>query len=219
MNFRDIKDTVADWLQVEELRSRIEDFVIFGQKQLERELRVRALEVFPANGTLSTGANTVALPTGYIELIYFAILDGTSRKMLFDRSTARDFSDRVPRHSGDTTNTGRPQGFTRKGSNLEFSRYANKDYDYEWAYFAHLTELADEDDTNWFTTDAPDVLVYSALMYAAPAIPLIRSGTRMMPDPRIAMWRAEYIRLVNQLRSVDSKERASGVPKRVRYVD
>lgn len=223
MNYRDLKDLVAQSLQNDNVRALIPSFIEQGQKLLERKLRLRAMENFYIGSeqdpvvSLSSGVNTLALPTDYIELIHFSLIDGTSRYPLFDRRSARCSIDSIP--FTDTTNTGLPTRVTRRGDNLVFDRYTDKTYDYEIGYFKKLTTLTGETDTNWWTTDAFDAILYATLYCASPVLPLIETRKGMMADPRINGWALSLSNILEDLIRTDNKERLSGSSKRTRYVD
>ena len=223
MNYRDLKELVAQSLQNDKVKALIPSFIEQGQKLLERKLRLRSMETFYIGSaqnpvvTLASGVNVLALPSDYIELIHFSLISGTSRYPLFDRFSARCSIDSIP--FTDTTNKGLPTRITRRGDNLAFNYYTDKAYDYEIGYFKKLTTLTNEADTNWWTTDAFDAILYASLYCASPVLPLIETSRGFMADPRITAWAHSLDNILTDLIHVDNKERLSGSPKRTRYSD
>ena len=65
--FTELKDAVADWLDRSDLTSRIPDFIALAEARLNRELRIRPMEV---RSTMVTTADQqyFQLPGGYIQM-------------------------------------------------------------------------------------------------------------------------------------------------------
>lgn len=219
MNYKDFKELMAQAIKNEDVKALIPEFIQQGQKLLERKLRVRAMEYFPAAGTITAGNNTLALPSDYIELIYFAFVDGTQRYPIFDKRGMRLHIDSMRRSFADTTNTGRPTTIVRRGDNLEFNRYTDKQYSYEWGYFKNLTTLTNEADTNWWTSNASDALLFASLVCAAPLLPPVETRRGLVEDPRKEGWTIHLDMLIGDIIRTDNRERMSGGNKRVRYQD
>lgn len=225
MTYRDMKEQVEQALQDGRVKSLIPEFIRQGQLLLERKLRIRAMESLYISSiqdpavVLASGVNTLALPTDYIELIYIGLIDGSIRHPLNDRKSAKDFvdSNRVP--LAYTTQTGLPFYYTRMEDSLYFDRYTEKTYNYELMYFAHLSTLTNEADTNWWTTNASEALLYAALTVAIPMLPLQETKRGLAVDPRVGDWRGMLDFLLGELGRNDNRERLSGAPKRTRYID
>jgi len=214
-----IQEVIRDYLQIEQLNIRIPDMVRFGQRMLEKRLKIRAMEYYPSNGSLAAGVSSLAIPNDYLELIYFALLDGTSRYPIYDRKSNLGFIDAIVSHKGDTTNTGRPLVITQMGSDFIFDRYTDKVYPYEWAYYRNLPALSAESDTNWWTTNAEEALIYSSLVFAIPLLPPVIGKAGAFMDPRAQVWKSLFEEQIDILRNDDARERLSGVKRRVVYHD
>jgi hypothetical protein len=88
---------------------------------------------------------------------------------------------------------------------LEFELAPTPDSNYtlELLYFAAPTYLSDSNTSNVFMANAPDALLYAALLEAEPYI---------MNDARIQTWGSMYNRAIETLNISDQQGQYSGVP-------
>jgi len=65
--YTNIKDAVADWLDRSDLTSRIPDFIALAETRINRDLRIRPMEV---RSTMTTTADKryFNLPGGYLQM-------------------------------------------------------------------------------------------------------------------------------------------------------
>jgi|SRR3990172_889512 len=225
--YRDMKELMAQALQEDRIKSMIPEFLRQGQVMLERRLRIRSMETLYISSQqdpvveLALGVKSIASPSDYLEMIFFSLVDQTSkmRYHIYDRKNARYHIDDTNYGFADTTQTGVPSIITRIGSTVYFNRILDKDYDYEFCYFKKLTTLTEEADSNWWTTDASEALLYASLTCAIPLLPLREVKNGYAIDPRISQWQKMSEYLIRELIGNDNRERLSGAPKRVRYQD
>jgi len=217
MTLRELRNKVNDWLAVDKLRLLVPDFIRFGQKSLERHLRLSVMRYHPVTASLSAGVNKLALPSDYIEMISLCLIEGTARYPITERLSDGAMVDEYRNTVADVTTTGRPIAFRRVvlletgvyNNYLQFDRYTDKVYSYEMVYYRHLITLDDDADTNWWLTNAEDVLLYAALLEAAPLLP--------PDDGRIQGWIQMHGKKVDELKGMDCREKLGGTRKRVRY--
>jgi hypothetical protein len=67
-------------------------------------------------------------------------------------------------------------------------------YNFEVIYYERPQPLDSSNQTNWFTTYAPQALLYGSLLQAMPFL---------KNDDRMPMWRAEYDLIINTLKAED----------------
>lgn len=67
-------------------------------------------------------------------------------------------------------------------------------YDYEVLYYERVQPLDSSNQSNWFTTYAPQAMLYGSLLQAMPFL---------KNDERIAMWQQQYDLIINTLKSED----------------
>lgn len=68
------------------------------------------------------------------------------------------------------------------------------DYSFEVVYYERVQPLDSSNQTNWFTTYAPQALLYGTLLQAMPFL---------KNDERIQMWQAQYTQVINSLKTED----------------
>jgi len=68
------------------------------------------------------------------------------------------------------------------------------DYAYEVLYYERVQPLYSSNQTNWFTQNAPQALLYGTLLQAMPFL---------KNDERIPMWQAQYTQVVQTLKIED----------------
>lgn len=190
--YSELKTAVANWLNRSDLTSYIPDLITFGEKRIFRELRIRTMET-ALSGTISSGV--VALPSDYVQL-KFAYVDGSPTRIL-QRRTAEFIYEHYPTRSSGA----KPNFIAREAGNFIFGPYPDSAYTIKGIYYKRLDALSDSNTTNWFTTNAPDLLLYAALVEAEPFL---------KNDSRIATWEGLYMRAKTQVQTEDNSEDQSG---------
>lgn len=69
-----------------------------------------------------------------------------------------------------------------------------EDYAYEVLYYQRVQPLDSSNQTNWFTQNAPQALLYGTLLQAMPFL---------KNDERIQMWQAQYTQVIEVLKLED----------------
>lgn len=194
-SYTTLKTAVANWLNKDDLTTYIPDFVMLGEMRIYRDLRIRAMET-ALSSSISSGVLTV--PSGYMAL-KFAYIDSSPISKL-TRKDAEWMYHNYPTRSADGT----PKFIAREGDNFIFGPYPDSTYTVKGVYFKRLDALATTtNETNWFTANAPDLLLFAALCEAAPFI---------KDDPRIAIWEGRYNLAKSRVQSNDDDEEFSGSP-------
>jgi hypothetical protein len=145
------------------------------------------------SSAISSGA--VAVPSGYIELKH-AYIDGTPVQKL-QRKDAEWIYQNYPTRSAD----GKPKFVAREGDNFIFGPYPDSAYTVKGIYYKRLDALSNSNATNWFTANAPDLLLFATLCEAAPYV---------REDARIQLWEAKYADVKARIQRQDSAEEFSG---------
>ena len=192
--FSEIKTAVGDYLDRSDINSQIDEFIRFGELRIFRECRLRAFET-ALSSTIASGV--IAVPSAYIEMKY-AYVDGSPTSSL-QRKDLSYIYEKYPTRSADS----KPKFYAREGSNFIFGPYPDSGYTIKGIYYGALTALSTDNETNWIATDAPDLLVYAALLEAEPFL-----GN----DERIPVWEAAYNRTKAHIQAQDDQEAFSGSP-------
>lgn len=179
-NYSDLQTAVANYLHRGDLTALIPDFITIAEAKINRELRLRAMEQ-TATGSVS---DSVALPTGFIEMISLAVeIGGTKWPITY-----------VP-PSSLTGETGTPRNYSLVGDNILFDP-SGTGYAYYLDYYKKFDALSSG--VNWLITNAPDVYLYATLLEAAPYI---------NDDARIQTWGQMLLDSVARLDRADHNDR------------
>jgi hypothetical protein len=203
--FTELKEAVADWLDRSDLTARIPDFIALAEARINRELRIRPMEV---RSTMYTTVDQqyFNLPGGYIQMRNIQLNTNPTTPLEY---IAPEMLDRL---YGSST-TGKPRAYTLIGDEIQLAPIPDSAYQLEMAFYEKFTPLGDGSagtvTSNWLTANAPDVLLYGALMEAEPFI---------KNDERIPVWLNGYSNAINKLQQQDQRDRHSGSAMRVRNI-
>jgi len=203
--FTELKDAIADWLDRSDLTARIPDFITLAEARINRDLRIRPMEVRSSMETTS-GQQYFNLPGGYIQMRNVQLNTNPTAPLEYITPEMLD------RLYGSST-TGKPRAYTLIGDEIQLAPIPDSDYTVEMAFYEKFTALGDGTSgtvtTNWLTTNAPDVLLYGALLEAEPFI---------KNDERIRLWLSAYEGAVKKIQDADARDRHSGSAMRVRNI-
>jgi hypothetical protein len=198
--YSDLKTTVANYLARTDLTTQIPDFIRFAELRLRRELRIR--QMLKTVTTTTTGGDpTVALPSDFLETRDFFVSTNPIQPLTY--ASPAIFS-----RNTNTTQSGKPLNYTILASEFKLSPVPDSNYTLEMLYFASPTFMDDSNSSNAFMANAPDALLYAALLEAEPYL---------MNDARINTWGSLYDRAITTLTKSDEASQYSGVPLSMSY--
>jgi len=193
-----LQTAVANWLDRDDLTSRIPEFISLTEAIFNRILRIRAMETIVSDNTPS-GSKEDALPTGYLQM----------REIHLETSPIVPLSYITPeimyRIRAGSVN-GRPNSYTIMGENILFGPTPDSVYAYSMTYYKALDALSDAAPTNWAILNAPDMYLYGTLLQAEPFL---------MNDERVPLWERGFRQAISDLQEQDNKDRHSGSEMRV----
>jgi hypothetical protein len=128
----------------------------------------------------------------------YAYIDGTPMGKL-QRKDAEWIYHHYPTRSAD----GKPKFIAREADNFIFGPYPDSAYTVKGVYYKKLDALSASNTTNWFITNAPDLLLFAALCEAEPFL---------VNDPRVALWEQKYEQIRSRVQREDDQEEFSGSP-------
>ena len=203
--FTELKDAVADWLDRSDLTARIPDFITLAEARLNRDLRIRPMEVRSSMETTS-GQRYFNLPGGYLQMRNMQMNTNPITPLEY---ITPEMLDRL--YGSDTT--GKPRAYTLIGDEIQLAPIPDSDYTVEMAFYEKFTPLGDGTSgtvtNNWLTLNAPDVLLYGSLLEAEPFI---------KNDERIGLWLNAYNGAIRKLQDADDRDRHSGSAMRIRNI-
>ena len=203
--FTELKDAIADWLDRSDLTARIPDFIALAEARINRELRIRPMEVRSTmNATVDQ--QYFNLPGGYIQMRNIQLNTNPTTPLEYITPEMLD------RLYGSSTK-GKPRAYTLIGDEIQLAPIPDSAYTLEMAFYEKFTALGDGTSgtvtSNWLTKNAPDILLYGALMEAEPFI---------KNDERVAVWLNGYGNAIDKLQKADQRDRHSGSAMRVRNI-
>ena len=172
-NYSTLKTAVADYLARDNLTTFIPNFIQNAENKLYRTLNLRneetALSVAIASGVAAVPSDFKALKYAYVDQSPVTLLQWVAPEEVYNDYPYRQGAEI-------------PNVISREGSNFIFGPYP-ADYTIKGIYYAKLSALSDSNTTNWYTTNAPELLLYGALLESAPFIG---------QDERMATWGQLY---------------------------
>jgi hypothetical protein len=171
-NYGELKSAVADFLNRSDLTSVIPTFIDFAEAEFNRSFRIRQM-IARAEAVIDSRFS--AVPADFLEAKDLAIVTGnpvTPLQFVTQQETAQLRNTTI-------TSAGKPRYFSVVGDQFEFLPTPDTEYSLEMTYYANITPLASDSDTNWLLTDYPDVYLYTSLMHSAPYL---------KDDERIGIW-------------------------------
>lgn len=157
-NYANLKTAITNWTHRGDLGDLHDDIILLAEATMYQNedamLRVREMEV---SDSTSTGSQTLALPTGYVD----------SRKLTITQSgTEFDCRYRSPESMQKKTDAGRPEQFTIT-SQYEFNRPLGGTYTINRSYLAKATGLSSSNTTNAILTNYPNIYLFGCKWAAA----------------------------------------------------
>ena len=192
-NYAELKASVADWLNRDDLTSAIPDFITLAEAQMERDVR-HWKQMQRSEGQIDTRYSQ--LPADFYEPIRWHLDDGSSTRlelismedMLQFRMESRDA-------------VGKPKYYCMTGDALEVYPTPDTTYSSELLYYTTLPVLSDSNTTNWLLDHSPDAYLYGALLQAA---------AYLNDDARVPTWSVLYSGAVQSINNQSNKARHGG---------
>jgi len=197
-NFGTLKTAIADTLDRQDLTSVIPQFVSLAQAQFNRKIRSHRQIT---RGSLTIDAQFEALPADWLETIRIT-MDANPIRVL----TQISMDDLTRYRTAIDNTTDAPVYFAHNGTDIELFPTPSTSYTGEITYYAKVTALSADDDTNWLLTNNPDVYLYGSLVHTAPYL---------KDDARIALWAGLLAQAMDEIENETAAARF-GSPLRMR---
>ena len=193
-----LQTAVANWLDRDDLGTRIPEFISLCEAIFNRTLRIRAMETTVSDNTPS-GSKEDALPTGYLQMREIHLATSPIASLSY---VTPEIMYRIK--AGSTS--AQPNSYTILGENILFGPTPDSVYAYSMTYYKALDALSDAAPTNWAILNAPDMYLYGTLLQAEPFL---------MNDERVPLWERAFRQAISDLQEQDNKDRHSGSEMRV----
>lgn len=200
-NYTELKSTIADWLNRDDLTSVIPTFISLAEHQMERSVRHYKM-IVRKSALLDTQYTT--LPNDWIETIRVHLTSGDTHRL---ELVSLDDMVELREKSGNTA--GRPRYYAHIGEALEAYPTPDSTYDMELMYYQKINPLNSSTTSNWLLDIAPDAYLYGSLLAAAPYL---------AEDNRIEVWGGLYSSAIQALNNTSDASRDSGSGLKMRFV-
>ena len=197
-NFGTLKTAIADTLDRQDLTSAIPTFVSLAQAQFNRVIRSHRQIT---RGSLTIDAQFEALPADWLETIRIT-MDANPIRVL----TQISMDDLTRYRTAIDNTTDAPVYFAHNGTDIELFPTPSTSYTGEITYYAKVTALSADGDTNWLLTNNPDIYLYGSLVHTAPYL---------KDDARVVLWSGLLAQALDQIEDETAAARF-GSPLRMR---
>lgn len=192
-NRGDLQDDVAEWLDRNDLVTKIPTFIANFEAKANRVLRVQEMLCLT---NAQTNQQYTALPADWLEALHIELPDENPKRVL----TYKPPIDLLQVRS--TEPPGVPSYYTYIGRNLEVAPVPTAIINIAMLYYKKFA-LANSEATNWLLSSHPDIYLYGALAESAPYL---------KHDQRIATWKGELEPRMADLIAQSTRAMMSGGP-------
>ena len=197
--YAELKSSIANWLNRDDLTSVIPDFISLTEAGINRDLRHYKM-INRVDATLDS--RYVQMPADWIETVRFGITSGTTYRL---ELISRD--DMLEYRQNTSDIAGIPKFYANIGDTIEVFPTPAAEYQMQLQYYAKTPALSDSNTTNWLLTDAPDIYLYGSLIQAAPYL---------NDDARAETWAALYSAAMQSMQKASDDTRFAGSGLRMR---
>ena len=193
-----LKTSIANWLNRSDLTSEISgDFIVLTEKDFNSKLRIR--KMVTTDSSFTVDAETVALPSGFLQVRDFYIVNGGVKYALKYITPAQ-----MDQIKGGST-TGQPSTFTILGDNFRFAPAPADSYTGVINYYKEFDPLSDSNTSNYILSNHPAIYLYGSLYHAANFL----GGV----DPqRLQQWQQMYATALERLERNDREDQYGNAP-------
>lgn len=191
VDYATLQASVGNWLARADLATVIPDFIQLGESRINRDLRVRQMQL-KATGTAVNGL--IPLPSDFCGTLSLRVSYADGLYEVFPRAETN-----APTY---VVNSGLPLGYSVVGGNIELES-GQLDLPYTLTYWSKVPALSDSNQQTWLLTAEPGIYLYAALVEASPYV---------QDDERTLLWATQYKAIVDRLVARDGDERYGNAP-------
>lgn len=191
-NYSELKASIADFLNRDDLASVAGDFIALAEAQMGREIRHHRM-IERAEGEVDTRFSQV--PADWLESIRFHVNDDKSSEIeLISLAEMLKFRN-------ENSALGKPKYYAIVGESFEVYPTPDTTYSTELMYYKPIPALSDSNTTNWLLTSNPDAYLYGSLTQSAPYL---------KDDQRMQVWSVLYSNAVQSINTESRRIRSGG---------
>lgn len=202
-DYTTLSDAVAGYLNRSDLTTYVPNFIRDAELLIYNDARHRGVETeFTAN--TSNGVLALSGLTNFREFKW--IRTSASGGGLLKPLSISQLYEMYPER---TEQTAFPTYYARDGANIIFGPAGAGTIALDGVYYSLLPPLSASNTTNWYTTNAPSVLLFGALLQATPFI---------IGDPRIPVWASLFQEAQAAIHETGRRENKTHTPRAVRVL-
>jgi hypothetical protein len=191
MNYAELKTSVADFLNRQDLTSTIPTFIQLAEADFNRTIRHRSMLT---RATAVLDAQFTGLPSDFLEAKNVQL---NSTPVVSLEYVSIEEADRLRA----AYPTGQPQWYTIVGDQIEVAPVPDVEYTIELVYYKKIPTLSDSNTSNWLISNHLDAYLYGSLMHSAPYL---------KNDERIQVWGTLYKAAIADMNLASEKAEYSG---------
>lgn len=190
--YTELKASIADFLNRDDLTSVIPDFIAISEAQMQREIRHYSME---KRSTAEVDTRFSELPSDFLEPIRMHLEEQSTRLELISLDDMLEFRD------NNNNATGLPTSYAITGGAVELYPTPDEAYNLEMVYYSDIDKLSGSNSSNWLLEKHPDVYLYGALVQSAPYL---------KDDARMQVWSMLYAGAVQSINTQSNKAKYGG---------
>ena len=197
--YDELKASIADTLNRNDLTAQIPDFITMAETQINRDARHWRME----DRVIATvDSQYTALPTNFVEPIRITIPANESHilELMGPLELAK-----IRQENSDTK--GRPQYYAIVDGAFEVYPTPDADYILELVYYETIPHMSSSLQSNWVLEHNPDAILYGSLLHSAPYL---------QEDNRVQVWGALYQAAISAINFEGERARSSGSGRRIK---
>lgn len=179
--FAELKTSIADWLNREDLASVIPDFITLAEARFNRVIRDRRM-IKRKTSTIDSGY--VDMPTDWLETI--TLISTATPPVVLEYMPAQAMNELRA-----TERTGKAVAYTLYDDQFFVFPAPTSDLTVELVYYGSLQALSDDNTSNWLLTGHPDIYLFGSLLMAEPYL---------KNDERLTTWAQMFTTAMEELR-------------------
>lgn len=186
--------TVGDYLERDDLASKIPVFIMLAEKKAARILKAQLAQIAVTNA-LTLNNPVVVKPERWVETISFTIETNEGIVVLKERSR-----ETIQSMYPVLTDTSTPKYYAEWQENYYYvGPTPDAAYNFELMMYQAPPALSDIQQTNYLTDNAPDLLLYSTLLEAE---------GYLKNDDRLPVWKAARDEIIQQYTGLDMRRQS-----------
>ncbi len=194
LTYDNLLTTVGDYLERDDLVARIPTFIMLAEKKCSRVLKAQLAQIAVTN-TLTQNSAVLVKPARWIETISFTIETPDGIVVLKER-TRETIQTMYPV----LTDTGTPKYYAEWQENYYYiGPTPDTAYSFELMMYQQPPGLDENQQTNYLTDNAPDLLLYSTLLEAE---------GYLKNDERLPVWKAARDEILQQYGVLDTRRQS-----------